>query len=291
MRLSTEEESFMKNILIISKDRSEKNMKLISSVIHAIEQRGANAKIMIEPAPGEREQVDVPEDTECVITVGGDGTLIRAASRTLGSNVPLLGVNTGHLGYLCDLDKDSVYSAIDRLLSDDFEVEDRMMISGGIEGEPIRRCALNDIVIASSNPSQVISLTIHVNGQLLYSFNGDGVILATPTGSTAYNLSAGGPIVDPLTQVILVTPINPHSFNSRSIVFGAEDVIKVGISPRRKHTKENAVVSFDGGHKLSLSADQKIVVKRASDLTRMVRLSEMNFLERLSRKIGSESSL
>ncbi len=234
-------------------------------------------------------RMDLPMDTQAILTVGGDGTLIDAAQKTLGMGIPLLGINRGHLGYLCDLDDDSAISAIELLMQDDFGIEERMMISGTLRnaaGEVISESyALNDIVISSKGGLNIIDLTVYVNGKYLYSYPCDGMIFSTPTGSTAYNLSANGPIVNPKTKVILLTPINPHTLNSRPIVLDQDDMLTVEIKRRHLDMDERAEIAYDGGHKIDLAASDSIMVKRTTETMKMIRLNEVNFLERIRTKL------
>ncbi|MBQ9632041.1 MAG: NAD(+)/NADH kinase, partial [Lachnospiraceae bacterium] len=206
----------------------EFNRILVAGIKSAIETKGG----VVDTCFVEDDQFDrihVAKGTDCILCVGGDGTLIAVARRTAKSGIPILGINRGHLGYLCDLDEESFYAAIPRLIEGRVEIEERMMLEGKIIGKngvkvgPTR--ALNDIVVSSLNGLQVIHISVFVGDEFLYSFNGDGMIFATPTGSTAYNLSANGPIVDPKTDLILMTPINPHTLNSRSIVIDRRDEV------------------------------------------------------------------
>ena len=267
-------------------------MELIHSLESWIRELTGSCSSFVLPQGNDRpENIPVPEGTECIITVGGDGTLVRTAYGTLGKNIPLLGVNMGHLGYLCDLDETTVHDAVGRLIRDDYELEERMMLEG-VKLDSNRTAkemdyisALNDVVIASANPMDLISLTVYINGASLYTYSCDGMIFSTPTGSTAYNLSAGGPIVDPKNQVILLTPLNPHTLNSRPIVLDAHDEIMVKLSPRHHDVEEEACVSFDGSLGFKIGREERIVIRRSKNVTRMVGLTRMNFLERISLKL------
>ncbi len=279
----------MKHFYIITRD-IESSQPLIGNMVSEIEKRGGTCGIAVNPHDDlESEGLDLPKETQCIIAVGGDGTVIRAAQNTSSLNIPIIGVNIGHLGYLCDLDETSVFNAIDQLMAEEYEIEDRMLLGGHVEDPDGKRHhgiqALNDIVIVSENPCEVINLTVHINGQYLYTYDCDGIIFATPTGSTAYNLSANGPIVDPKTKMILLTPINPHTLNSRSIVLDSDDVLEVSVASRRVGDDPRAVVSFDGNHRQKLVPGQKLVVHKSKVHTRMIRLSKMNFLERISAKM------
>ena len=279
----------MKHFTVIAKRSREQGEDLLDRLRERIESRGGSLDVLYWAPKGQPDELNIPEGTEVILTLGGDGTLVRAASRTYGRDIPLLGVNRGHLGYLCDFDSDSVFLAVDRLIEDDYEIEERMVLSGHIEdsgaNEPDENiAALNDIVITSDNGRKVICLTIYVNGEQLYTFNGDGVIFATPTGSTAYNMSASGPIVDPKTELILMTPINPHTLNTRSMILDPADEISVEIERRRTST-EVIAVSFDGREPMLLGPGGRVIVRRAKKKIRIVRLSKMNFLERIRKKM------
>ena len=283
----------MKNFVIIAKTEKEKEDQFLQDLCAYIKEKGAHCNIIVEPHKSSMLPVEVPPKTDCIFAIGGDGTVIRTAWRTFKTGTPIVGVNRGHLGYLCDLDEDTVYDAVDQLMAGEFEVENRMMLSGHLEkadGSTISPeiPALNDIVISAGSNLQVLGITIYVNGQKLYSFNGDGVIFSTPTGSTAYNLSANGPIVDPKTQLILITPINAHTLNSRSFVLDPGDEISVEINKRRKSIEETAEVFFDGNHQQVLHIGERVVVYRASDEAKMLKLSDMNFLERIRKKLQQD---
>ncbi|MFQ7262906.1 MAG: NAD(+)/NADH kinase [Lachnospiraceae bacterium] len=274
----------MKHFFIISRNEDESRRELIRRLTQYIQQKGGVCSCAHNPEDGRPGEIAVPEGTQCILTVGGDGTLIRAAQNTFGSNIPLLGVNCGHLGYLCELDRDNVFDAVDDLFADRYQVEERMMLSGSIagpEGRSPETQALNDVVLSCSAGIQIIQLTVYVNGEHLYSYNCDGMIFSTPTGSTAYNLSANGPIVNPKTNLILLTPINPHTLNSRSIVLDSSDEIVVEITSRRKDITETAEVRFDGSHKMMLRPGERLTVRKAKQKTRMIQFSNISFLERI----------
>lgn len=235
----------------------------------------------------------IPEDTECILVVGGDGTLLRAARNMAARNIPLIGINTGHVGYLCELEEETAIEGIRKLLEGaDYVVEQRMLLSGSYASEAgtaWERIALNDIVIHRCGALQVMDLVISVNGEYLNTYSADGIIIATPTGSTAYSMSAGGPIVDPKADLLVVTPISPHTLNAKSIVLSAEDEITVEVRARSGGQDEKAEISFDGAPVGALKAGEKIVVKKAQAHTGILKLSRMSFLERLRKKLQGYS--
>ncbi len=231
----------------------------------------------------------IPDGTECVLVVGGDGTLLGAARNMAERNIPLIGVNTGHVGYLCELEADTVAHGVKHLLDGGgYAIENRMLLAGCCitrEGKGKERTALNDIVIHRSGRLQVVDLIISVNGEYLNTYSADGMIIATPTGSTGYSMSAGGPIVDPKANLLLVTPISPHTLNAKSIVLDAEDEITIEVAKRNEEQEEKLEVSFDGGHVGILGAGERIIVKKAKVCTRILKLSQLSFLERLRKKL------
>lgn len=275
--------------IIVSSDK-ESSAKVLG-IKSAIETKGGVCHVT-GIVDDRYDDIKVEEGTQCVLSVGGDGTMIAIAQQIVDLGIPLLGINIGHLGYLCDLDMDTIYDAIPVLMNGEYDIEERMMLEGyvkrkdGSATKPMR--ALNDIVVSSLNGLQVINICVYVGDEFLYSFNGDGMIFATPTGSTAYNLSANGPIVDPKTDVILMTPINPHTLNSRSIIIDRRDEVSLEITPRRYEEGESVAASFDGGNNEKLTPGDRIVLHRAKSRTKMIRLSKMSFLERIRRKMMTE---
>lgn len=277
----------MNKFLIITNNEKEKNVHAAKDIISKIEGRGGVANWAVMPPRTDMSPIVVEKGTECIMTVGGDGTVIRSAQRTIGSGVPLIGYNLGHLGYLCDINESNFDNALDLLFENRFSVEDRMMLEGTLDtrGRQEKLFALNDVVLTAPSGQSVANLTISVNGTYLYSFIGDGLILATPTGSTAYNLSANGPIVEPTTKLIVMTPLNPHTLNSRSIILDSSDEITVEIKQRRSDKRETVDVAFDGAHRRTLHIGQKLVVKCAYEYARIIRMDNMSFLERMKERL------
>ena len=232
---------------------------------------------------------EIPEDVECVIVLGGDGTMIRAARDTILRNIPLLGVNLGTLGYLAEIDKPALEPALDKLINNEYVIEERMMIQGIVYHTNqvlMDNLALNDIVISRSAPLRVINFNLYVNGQYLSTYSADGIIISTPTGSTGYNLSAGGPLVTPDASLILITPICSHTLSSRSIVLSADDHVEIEIGMGRKLLPEESVATFDGGQSAYLSCGDRVEVKRSPMKTKIVKISDVSFLETLRKKMN-----
>lgn len=231
----------------------------------------------------------VDDTVECIIVLGGDGTMLRAAGEYLGRHIPFIGVNLGTLGYLAEVEKDQIDHALDQLIEDDYEVESRMMLSGipVVSGESMNpMIALNDIVINRKGALHVINFNIYVNGRLLSTYSADGIIISTPTGSTAYNLSAGGPIVEPKARLIMMTPVCSHTLvNNRTIILSEDDVIDIEIGEYKPGEKQEVNASFDGRHPVNLNEGDKIRIIRSDKATRILKLSEVSFLDILQKKM------
>lgn len=233
---------------------------------------------------------DMPEDIECVLVLGGDGTLLQAARELLQRHIPLLGINLGTLGFLTSAEKSELPKCLDSVLDDSCSIDERMMLEGVVYhgSEKIQmNIALNDVIIARAGFSRLVELKIYVNGELLSIYNADGIIVSTPTGSTGYSLSAGGPIIFPQTDVIVITPICPHSLQARSLVVSGEDRIMIEIGRRRKTQKEEAMVTFDGRSAQELETGDRIEIYKAQETTQLIRLKGRSFYQVLQNKIGT----
>lgn len=183
-------------------------------------------------------------NADFVISMGGDGTFLKAASRVGRKAIPILGVNMGRLGFLADVDASDVERTIEALYSDDYAVETRSVIQVETSGEPLQgyNCALNDVAILKRDNASMITIHTSINGDYLTTYQADGLIMSTPTGSTAYSLSNGGPIIVPGTHVFSLTAVAPHSLNVRPIVVGEDSLIELTIESRT----HNFLVALDG---------------------------------------------
>ncbi len=229
-------------------------------------------------------KASIPDKTDCVIVIGGDGSLIEAARVFYAREVPILGINMGTLGYLTEVEIRDIGEALSQLLRGEYTLESRMMIEG-IFADGERDVALNDIVVSRKGVLRVIHFRLYVNGELLNSYEADGIIISTPTGSTAYNLSAGGPIVEPTASMIVITPICSHALNTSSIVLSAEDEIVIEIGKGRNGTVEEVFTTFDGADMIPLKTGERVTIRRSRADTKLVKLSKIGFLEILRRKM------
>ena len=277
----------MNKYLILANNDKDIDLSLSKKIVEYIEKKGSRADI-VSDVDNDYNGIYIKDeyirDARAVIVLGGDGTMLRAASGIGTYDVPLMGVNLGTLGFLTEVEVANVYEAIDRLLSGDYEIEKRMMIEGTFDDKTYQ--ALNDVVVTRAGFSRIIGLNIYVNDEILDTYEADGVIVSTPTGSTGYNLSAGGPLVSPKTNAIVVTPISPHSLTSKSVVYDENDEIRLEIVKKRKTQNTEAIASFDGSNNTPLSAGDVITIKKSNREIKLIRLYPFNFYRVLRDKIG-----
>ncbi|MBQ8815216.1 MAG: NAD(+)/NADH kinase [Lachnospiraceae bacterium] len=232
---------------------------------------------------------EIPAATQCVIVIGGDGTLIQATRDLVDLDLPFVGVNLGTLGYLAELEIQNIHESLDALIEDKYVVQERMMLSGTLirDGNVLEEnIALNEVVVGRGCALNVIRFRVSVNDRFLNSYAADGVIIGTPTGSTGYNLSAGGPILEPDSSMILLTPISPHSMINRSIVLA--DTAEVEIEMTRIGAG-GALLAFDGSGSVAELADgDRLKIRKSEKKTKILTLSRESFLEILRNKMSGE---
>lgn len=274
----------MEHFFIVTNDGKDKGQKVTNEVIRLLEASGKRCTRCLKDENKKIIKSSIPERFDCAVVIGGDGTLIEAARALHGRNIPILGINMGTLGYLAEVEVGHIEEALDSLLSGKYEVEDRMMLEGSL-GNSLRDVSLNDIVVARSASLRLIHFRLYVNGELLNSYEADGVIISTPTGSTAYNLSAGGPIVEPTAEMIVITPICSHALNTSSIVLSAEDELIIEIGEGKNNTTEEACIAFDGSDTIAMVTGEKVIIRRSGAAAKIIKLSKVSFLETLRRKM------
>ena len=221
-------------------------------------------------------------EADFAISMGGDGTLLKTASRVRQKQIPILGVNMGRLGFLADVSADSIEETIDALYRGDYSVEDRSLIHVETNGEPIEgyECALNDVAILKRDSASMISVRASINGEYLTTYQADGLIVSTPTGSTAYSLSNGGPIIVPRTGVMLMTAVAPHSLNVRPIVLPDTAQIELTVTSR-SHT---FLVAIDG-RSGKLPEGTTLRLTRAPYMVKVVKRSGTRYFATLREKM------
>lgn len=280
----------MDKFLIVTNKNKDEGMEISKAIESFLSVRrkqyemiGFNRKLPFIPT-------EMLENCDCVIVCGGDGTILAVADAIVESGKPILGVNMGHIGYLAGTSKEDIFDSLERLLQDDYKICKRMMISGDVyrnDSKILSGVALNDIVITRGGSLQVLNFSIGVSGKKLKSYSADGVIIATPTGSTAYNLSAGGPIAEPESDIILLTPISPHTLMNRTIVLKADDKVEIEILKAHDEDSQMQIeVNFDGGSRLPLQPGDIVTATRADVVTSLISFDEVSFLETLSIKMS-----
>lgn len=277
----------MKHFLIYINYHKDPKRETADRIIKYLESKGQKCTIVTDE--NGRVKDELPADAFCMIVLGGDGTMLRAAGEVKKEHLPLIGVNMGTLGYMTEIEPEYMEEALDKLISDDFELESRMMLHGRVlksTGELCEDWALNDVVISRSGSLKIIKLDICVNGQLLNTYSADGVIVTTPTGSTGYSLSAGGPIVNPQAKLIMLTPICPHTLNSRSIILSSEDVVEISIPAGKEGQLQCLEVNFDGSYMVSVQTGDRIRISRSEKTTEIIQINKVSFLDILHKKIS-----
>ncbi len=224
----------------------------------------------------------IGDKVDLAIVMGGDGTMLSAARSLMNSNIPLVGINRGRFGFLTDLRAEDMLAALDRILAGDYQKESRMLLSASIHraGKLVHQgFALNDVVVKSG--LRLIELQVEINGKFVHKQRSDGLILSTPTGTTAYALSAGGPILHPNLDAIALVPISPHTLSNRPITVNSASKIEVTLVQ-----VDEAHVSYDGQFQLALEQGDKISVQRAEQTITLLHPSEYCYFDMLRNKLN-----
>lgn len=220
---------------------------------------------------------------EFLISLGGDGTLLQAAREASTYGIPVMGVNFGRLGFLCEIEREEVFAALDRILNHDFKIQERLMLNAQVKRtgqQSISHLVLNDVVFSRDSREGIITLQAHLSGEPTVSYPADGLIVSTPTGSTAYSLSAGGPIVSPNVQGILLTPLAAHSLSARPMLVSAEETIEILLA-----NGEKCLVTFDGRHSIEIFSGQTVLITKAPIKALLIRLGTRSFPQVVREKL------
>jgi len=227
---------------------------------------------------------DIPTDIEMIFVLGGDGTLLSVARQVWNKNIPILGVNLGGLGFLTEITLNELYSVLERVIRDDFEIDEREVLNVGVirQGERIAEfVVLNDAVVNKGALARIIDLETTINGEYLSTFRSDGLIISTPTGSTAYNLSAGGPIVYPSLHTIIITPICPHTLTIRPIIIPDDVKIRTLLKSR----DEEVTLTLDGQQGFTLEFEDVVEVEKAEGRILLIKSPFRRYFELLREKL------
>lgn len=221
-------------------------------------------------------------ESEFLIVLGGDGTMLSCGKRASKYGTPLLGVNLGHLGFLTDGGKEGMEESLKNVLNGDYKIEKRMMLQAEINSYKDGKrtvIALNEVSISRGS---MVDVGVFVNDEFIDNFFGDGIIVSTPTGSTAYNLAAGGPILKSDANMVAITPICPHMLHSRSIVIGAEDVVKLSVN---RYTRQRIFAVIDGQNNCILETGDTIIIRKSRFYTEIIKTSNLGFYDVLRDKM------
>ena len=264
----------MKKFLLIDNPQKDPDGAVAASVTERLRRSGAEVGAFegITPACGEY---------DCAVVIGGDGSIMRAAAVCAPADLPMLTVNLGRVGYMGELEVDDL-PQIDRYFGGDYLIEERMMLAVDC-GDDVRRYALNDAVISNGAIAKITLLELYCNGEHVPDYNADGLIISTPTGSTAYSMSAGGPVIDPSIDCQLVTPVCPHSLSSRPVVFSPDSRLTV-----KNVSRENVSVylTLDGSVNLPRARGDCVTCVKADVKTKLIRLNRDGFYKKLGKKVN-----
>lgn len=285
--------SSVKKVILTPNPYRDKYFQTVRAAMEILTASGIETKICL---PFEVDRTyDLPKDlhfsrldrelpnASAVICFGGDGTILHMAKAATRQGVPILGVNIGTMGFMAELESTEL-SELSRLATDDYTIDNRMMLDVTVHRDRdiiFHDICLNDVVITKGAVARIVHLAVNCDGVQAMECGGDGIIVATPTGSTAYSLSAGGPIVEPEAHSILVTPICAHDVASRSIVASDQRVITVGLT---RNARRNAYLSVDGGKALRMNMGDIATVRKSNLVTKLVRLKDRSFYDVIGAK-------
>ena len=285
----------MKRVILTPNPYRDKNFQTVRGAVKILEECGIETKLCL---PFEVDKTfDLPKDltfdklerelpnADLVICFGGDGTILDCAKKMARRGKPILGINLGHLGYMAELEMDEL-SALDKIIEGDYTLDERAMIDVEVFDKngvlKYQSAALNDAVISNGSVSKIINLELYAEDNLVTSYRADGLIVSTPTGSTAYAMSAGGSIADPKVKCMLVTPICPHSFIARQLIFSDETPIKIkNVSVREK----SLMLTIDGKSNCELFKEDEVRISKSNMTVKLVRLKDCSFYGILSQKM------
>lgn len=225
------------------------------------------------------------EESDVIIVLGGDGTLLSAADMASQYDVPMLGINLGHLGFMADVEEASIEASLEAFLKGEYTTDRRFMIDATVnkkDGSVIKLSALNDIVVTRASYQRMVAFDIMVNGHHLATYQGDGIVVATPTGSTAYSMSAGGPVVDPSLDVCIITPVCPHSIGSKPVIVPGSAEIQIDF---KSTFDDKAMLTADGKDGIRLCEGDVIKINASQKTLGLIRLFNRSFYDLLHHKL------
>lgn len=277
----------MKNIVIAVNPLKDKGNKILDLVLGKVEKVFTDAKIVVLDSYKIADH-DFKEKIDIVMVLGGDGTILGVARELIGrSNAPIIGINIGNLGFLSSVEISGLDVAMEKLKNGKYKIQNRMMLECNLAMKEIKnsRNALNDIVVARGTLSRMVKFQVFIDGKRYYTFKGDGLIIATPTGSTAYSFSAGGPFVYPDVDVITVTPICAHTKGMQTIVLNSDSEIEI----MAENGEEEIYITFDGQKAIKSNKEALIKIKKSKEYAKIVLFDDYDYFKVLRTKILNNS--
>ncbi|MFI3237339.1 MAG: NAD(+)/NADH kinase [Lachnospiraceae bacterium] len=282
----------MKSFCIISNELKDKDLLITKRIVAYLEAHACKFTLLYlkweKTLDAWSTFPTIPKDAEVILVLGGDGTVMQVARETYGMDIPILGINLGALGYLTEVNCDQVEGALEQLILDDYNIEERMMLKGVVEKKSHKESfiALNDVIVNRSGSLQILYFKVWLNEQLLSHYKADGCIVSTPTGSTGYNLSAGGPIVDPTSKTIVMTTICSHNLFNRGIVLSGDKEVTIEATLDKQGSRQNMQVTFDGNENIHIETGDLVHITQAEHTTKLIRLEMISFIDLLYKKMS-----
>lgn len=279
----------IKQVAILGRHDDPHVAELMATLVAHLTKAGitvrASEELKLELAVERTPESSLAAGADLMIAIGGDGTMLYAGHLLQKSNVPLLGINRGRLGFLADVSPDAMLDSVDHILQGNSIVESRVQLTASLQradGESVCATAINDVVLQRYETGRMVDMTTSVNGKHLNTQSGDGLIVATPTGSTAYALSCGGPLIDPRLDVVVVVPICPHTLTVRPIVIPANETISVRVL-QRQDTKAEVVI--DGNSIGTIGPDDLLTIEQSEHRTHLIHPPDYDFYSILRSKL------
>ena len=278
----------MKSIGIIANVKKELTKGVVEEIFEWANKNGSDCFICEELTPlvGHEEKslsrVELGKESDVLISLGGDGTMLASARAVGQHETPILGINLGGVGFLTEINSNDLCRALNKLKRGNYFIEKRMVLETEVEGiKKLDQYALNDVVLDKGEVARLFLLHLYLQDEFICSYSADGLIISTPTGSTAYCLAAGGPIINPWMNAIIVSPICPHTLASRSIVFSENETLKVVVELSSRH----AVLTIDGQVAFKLKSGSSVLIRKAKHSVNLVKFRDRSFYDILRTKL------
>ncbi|MBO5287002.1 MAG: NAD(+)/NADH kinase [Clostridia bacterium] len=273
----------MKKAIIIPNYLKTESIEFSKKATEILEKKGYKVTVL-----GEEEEPK--QGASFALVLGGDGTLLRACKKLYKLNIPMMGINFGHIGYLTECNPDMALEAIESIINGEYKLEKRLMLEGSVirgENEVYSFVALNEATLFRSTHKKAFTMDVYINGMHTQTVLGDGLIVATPTGSTSYNLSAGGPVLTPTSSSIVLTPVSPLQFLRTSLVIDGGDEIEIKVKINSPVRNKKVTIEIDGDDSFDIRDGDIIKIKRSKSTAQTIRVNDISFYQILKSKLSS----